>query len=159
MAISDHIAVMNEGRIAQIGTAEELYLKPAEAFVAQFIGRINTLDAEVLALKSGTLTLRLFGRTFEVPAPAGVPSAGSLQVFVRPEAVTLSRRTGGELLLGVVAERTFLGEKADYLIDMGEGRIAATAYDPLRHGTFAVGEKVGVGIEPGVIHILKGGRS
>ena len=40
---------------------------------------------------------------------------------------------------------------------MEGGRLSATAYDPLRHGTFAVGEKVGVGIEPGVIHILKEG--
>ncbi len=41
MAISDQIAVMNEGRIVQIGTAEDLYLQPDSAFVAQFIGRIN----------------------------------------------------------------------------------------------------------------------
>ena len=59
----------------------------------------------------------------------------------------------GEFL--IVVERTFLGEKADYLLEMDGGRLSATAYDPLRHGTFAVGEEVGVGIEPGVIRILK----
>ena len=156
MAISDHIAVMNEGRIVQIGTAEELYLKPGEAFVAQFIGRINTLPAEVLALRGGTATLSLLGRTFEVAAPPNGLSAGdTIQVFIRPEAVTLTRKSGEDLLPGVVAERTFLGEKADYLIDIGNSRLSATAYDPLRHGTFTIGEKIGVGIEPGVVHILK----
>ena len=159
MAISDHIAVMNEGRIVQIGTAEELYLKPGEAFVAQFIGRINTLPAEVLALRGGTATLALLGRTFEAAAPPNGLSAGdTIQVFIRPEAVTLTRKSGEDLLPGVVAERTFLGEKADYLIDIGNSQLSATAYDPLRHGTFTVGEKIGVGIEPGVVHILKEGK-
>ncbi len=160
MAISDHIAVMNEGRIVQIGTAEELYLKPREAFVAQFIGRINTLAAEVRQVTDGTVTLALLGRSFALSAPPdGLVAGQKIQVFIRPEAVTLTREIGGDLITGVVAERTFLGEKADYLLEMGEGRLSATAYDPLRHGTFSVGEKVGVGIDPGVIHILKeGGR-
>jgi len=160
MAISDQIAVMNEGRIVQIGTAEELYLKPQEAFVAQFIGRINTLPAEVLALESGTVTLSLLGQTFRLATPHdGLAVGDKIEVFIRPEAVTLTRKTGADLLSGVVAERTFLGEKADYLIDMESGRLSVTAYDPLRHVIFGVGEKVGVGIEPGIIHILKeGGR-
>jgi ABC-type Fe3+/spermidine/putrescine transport system ATPase subunit len=160
MAISDQIAVMNEGRIVQIGTAEELYLRPEDAFVAQFIGRINTLPAKVLTVADGTVTLSLFGRSFRLtaPPPDGLAAGRTIQVFIRPEAVTLTRQTDGGLLAGVVTERTFLGEKADYLLEMEGGRLSATAYDPLRHGTFAVGEKVGVGIEPGVIHILKEGN-
>lgn len=158
MAISDHIAVMNEGRIVQIGTAEELYLKPREAFVAQFIGRINTLPAEVREFTDGTVTLALLGRSFTLSAPPdGLVAGQKIQVFIRPEAVTLTREIGRDFITGVVVERTFLGEKADYLLEMGEGRLSATAYDPLRHGTFSVGEKVGVGIDPGVIHILKEG--
>ena len=156
MAISDHIAVMNEGRIVQIGTAEELYLRPEDAFVAQFIGRINALPAKLLTVADGTVTLSLFGRSFRLTAPPdGLAAGRTIQVFIRPEAVTLTRKTGGDLLRGVVVERTFLGEKADYLLEMDGGRLSATAYDPLRHGTFAVGETVGVGIESGVIHILK----
>ena len=158
MAISDHIAVMNEGRIVQIGTAEELYLNPREAFVAQFIGRINTLPAEVLATEGGSVTLSLLGRTFTVAAPPdGLAAGRQIKVFIRPEALTLDRKTGADLLPGTVAERTFLGEKADYLLDVGSERLSVTTYDPLHHGIFAVGEKVGVGIEPCVIYILKEG--
>lgn len=156
MAISDQIAVMNEGRIVQIGTAEGLYLRPEDAFVAQFIGRINKLPAEVLVVESGKATLSLLGRTFQLTTPPeGLIAGRKVQVFIRPEAVTLTRNTGADLLSGVVAERTFLGEKADYLLDMESGRLSVTAYDPLRHGTFAVGETVGIDIESGVIHILK----
>jgi len=156
MAISDQIAVMNEGRIVQTGTAEELYLRPADAFVAQFIGRINALPANVLTVADGTTTLSLFGRSFRIAAPPdGLVPGRTIQVFIRPEAITLTREAGGDLLRGVVVERTFLGEKADYLLEMDGGRLSATAYDPLRRGTFAVGETVGVGIEPAVIHILR----
>ncbi len=156
MAISDHIAVMNEGRIVQIGSAEELYLRPENAFVAQFIGRINALAAEVLAIDGGTAHLSLFGREFRIAAPPdGLAAGRAIQVYIRPEAVTLHRETGGGLLSGVVAERTFLGEKADYLLDIDGNRLAATAYDPLHHGTFAVGETVGIGIQSDAIHILK----
>lgn len=158
MAISDHIAVMNGGRIVQTGTAEELYLQPADAFVAQFIGRINALPAKVLALADGEATLSLFGRSFHLSTPPdGLIPGRTIQVYIRPEAVTLTRATGGDLLQGVVAERTFLGEKADYLIQLEGGTLGATAYDPLRRGTFALGERVGIGIESGVIHILKQG--
>ena len=107
------------------------------------------------------MILSLFGRSFRLTAPPdGLAAGRTIQVFIRPEAVTLTRGTGGDLcglLGGVVVERTFLGEKADYLLEMDGGRLSATDYDPLRHWTFAVGETVGVGIESGVIHILKGG--
>ena len=103
MAISDQIAVMNEGRIVQTGTAEELYLRPEDAFVAQFIGRINTLPAKVLTVADGTVTLSLFGRSFRLTAPPdGLAAGRTIQVFIRPEAVTLTRETGSDLLSGVV---------------------------------------------------------
>ena len=155
MAISDHISVMNEGRIVQIGTAEELYLKPEEPFVAQFIGRINVLPAKILAIDDEAVTLSLFGQTFRVSAPAdGLAAGQQIEVFIRPEAVTVSRQSG-DLLTGIVKERTFLGEKADYLIEVAGGRLSATAYDPLRHGTFTVGQTVGIGIDSRVIRILR----
>ena len=100
-----------------------------------FIGRINALPAKVLTVADGTVTLSLFGRSFRLTAPPdGLAAGGTIQVFIRPEAVTLTRETGGDLLRGVVFERTFLGEKADYLLEMDGGRLSATAYDPLRHG-------------------------
>ena len=67
MAISDHIAVMNEGKIVQIGTAEELYLRPESPFVAQFIGKINLLEAEVKEVREAEASLEILGQIYEIP--------------------------------------------------------------------------------------------
>jgi iron(III) transport system ATP-binding protein len=76
MAISDHIAVMNEGRIVQIGTAEELYLKPREAFVAQFIDG-STPPGRSARFHGRTVTLALLGRSFSrfQPLPTALSRA------------------------------------------------------------------------------------
>ncbi len=102
MAISDQIAVMNEGRIVQIGTAEELYLRPEDAFVAQFIGRINALPAKVLTVaerNGDPFPPRPELSAYTAP-PDGLAAGRTIQVFIRPEAVTLTRKTGGDLLPG-----------------------------------------------------------
>ncbi|KAB2872942.1 MAG: ABC transporter ATP-binding protein, partial [Burkholderiaceae bacterium] len=63
MAVSDRIVVMNQGRVVQQGSAEDLYQRPASAFVARFIGRINALDARVSALDATGIELQALGRT------------------------------------------------------------------------------------------------
>jgi len=160
MAISDHIAVMNEGKIVQIGTAEELYLQPGSPFVAQFIGRINTLPARVKAVTAGQVQLEIFGRPLVITTPTGGVTAGeTISVFIRPECVELTEGTGEETWIGQVAEKTFLGEKVEYLLDLDGHRLSATSYDPLRHGTYALHQQVGIRFNPDTVNILKKGES
>lgn len=157
MAISDHIAVMNKGKIIQIGTAEELYLKPNSPFVARFIGKINPLPAAVKETGPGQVTLEIFQRLFPVPGEADRFQAGQkVWAFIRPESVELSSRLQEGDFQGIVRERTFLGEKADYVVEVAGHELSATSYDPLRHGTFSVGQKVGVGLDPRLLKILQG---
>src|SRR5207253_4088097 len=66
MAISDRIAVMRQGRIAQIGTAEDLYRAPRSAFVAQFIGRVNLVESRVLGTTGDRVALELWGASLRV---------------------------------------------------------------------------------------------
>lgn len=152
MAISDHIAVMNEGKIAQIGRAEELYVQPGSAFVAKFIGKINSIPAEVERVEDKTLLLKIFHQTYPVPVPSWELKTGDkLNVFIRPESLQLSKETGKGQVRGRVLEQTFLGEKVDYLLDVQGHQISVTTYDPLRHGTFSLGQDVGVIFNEGVI--------
>ena len=74
MAISDRIAIMNEGRIVQIGTAEELYQRPASRFVAGFLGTANMLRGAVVAAETGHVALNVAGTrwTLASNAPASV---------------------------------------------------------------------------------------
>jgi iron(III) transport system ATP-binding protein len=157
MAISDHIAVMNEGKIIQIGTAEELYLKPNSPFVARFIGKINPLPAKVREAGPGQITIEVFQKLFSVPGVGNEFQSGQkVWAFIRPESVELSLHLQEGYFQGVVRERTFLGEKVDYVLEVDGHELSATSYDPLRHGTFSVNQKVGVRLDPRLLKILRG---
>jgi ABC-type Fe3+/spermidine/putrescine transport system ATPase subunit len=157
MAISDHIAVMNEGKIIQIGTAEELYLEPNSSFVARFIGKINPLPADVRETGPEQVTIEVFQQLFPVPGVGDKFHPGQkVWAFIRPESVELSPHLQEGYFQGVVRERTFLGEKVDYLLEVDGHELNATSYDPLRHGTFSVGQKVGVRLDPRLLKILQG---
>jgi len=160
MAISDHIAVMNEGTIVQMGTAEELYIRPESPFVAQFIGKINPLPAEVKEVTELQVVLTIFGQDYPISNPsAGVSSGQKVSVFIRPECVELTGEIGKGELKGRIVEKTFLGEKVDYLLELDGCRLSATSYDPLRHGTYPLHREVGIRLNPKAISILKKERS
>lgn len=156
MAISDRVAVMNAGRIVQTGTAEALYLHPESTFVAQFIGRINILSADVKEVTGDSVVLAIFNRDYRVSeGPSRLKVGQKVNVFVRPESWEVTREAEEGQLRGLIVERTFLGEKVDYLLKMGDQQINATVYDPLRHGTFSPSQEVGVVLNEKAIKILE----
>jgi len=160
MAISDHIAVMSEGKIVQIGTAEQLYVRPESSFVAQFIGKTNTLPAVVSEVRGNQAELSILGQPFDVTSHlADLHSGDKVNVFLRPESIELTGDIGEGQLKGLVVEKTFLGEKVEYLIEVDGQPLSATAYDPFRSGTFSLRQHVGVRLNPSAINILeKGGN-
>jgi len=121
MAVSDRIVVMNQGRIVQTGSAEDLYHRPHDAFVARFIGRINAVEARVTAVDGAGIEVQVLGRTLRLPRPAVPPAPGAaVQLMVRPEAL----RVGGEGAgaagwAAKVTACTFLGEKVELHLDCG----------------------------------------
>jgi iron(III) transport system ATP-binding protein len=119
MVTSDRIAVMNHGRIEQIGTPEEIYEHPQTQFVASFIGRTNCLDAVVADRRS----VSCGGLPLVVNANGGMPAPGlTVAVSIRPQAIRLSgvgataAGPGGNVLDGRVLRHAYLGEARDYLI-------------------------------------------
>ena len=111
MSLSDRIAVMNEGRIEQVGPPEEIYREPATQFVAEFIGDTNLLDGRVVERDDGPVALVGGEDGFAVPAPG---RSGAVTVSVRPEDFRLS--PAGELY-GVVVERYFQGDRTNYVVE------------------------------------------
>ncbi|HEU5395057.1 MAG TPA: ABC transporter ATP-binding protein, partial [Candidatus Methylomirabilis sp.] len=111
MALADRIAVMEGGRLVQVGTAEDLYARPADAFVAQFIGRMNLLPARIQAADAAGVEVECNGRSFRLPRDSGPVVVGRVvRLAVRPETVELSRSDTSEGD-GEVVSRVFLGEK------------------------------------------------
>ena len=156
MAVSDHVAVMNEGRIVQIGTAEDLYTRPESTFVAQFIGRINILPAEVKEVEETSATVAIFNEAFQIPKSAVSLVRGQrIKVFIRPESIELTKDGGETRLRGRIAEKTFLGEKVDYQVEIAGHSLNATSYDPFLHETFALNQEVGITLNENAIKILK----
>jgi putative spermidine/putrescine transport system ATP-binding protein len=101
LSMSDRVGVMRSGRLEQVATPDELYSRPATAFVAEFVGTMNRLPGE---LGSGGTTVTILGIT--VPAAPGGPSSGEVDALVRPENLTATPSATGN---GIVTVRTFLG--------------------------------------------------
>ena len=159
MAISDRIAVMRRGAVAQIGTAEELYRAPRSAFVAQFIGRVNLVESRVLGVTGGHVAVTLWGASLSVPAADGYAAGQRLSLVLRPESLTLVPETAkaaeGEVIVpGIVRGRTFLGEKVEYAVEVGGALLQAVTYDPTRRGVVEVGARVGVMCDAAAVRLL-----
>src|SRR5712692_6102962 len=123
MAISDRIAVMRQGSVAQIGTAEDLYRAPRSAFVAQFIGRVNLVESRVLGTTGDRVGLELWGASLSVRGDDAYTVGQRVLVVLRPESLTLvpeSAKAGENEVVapGVVKSRTFLGEKVEYVVEV-----------------------------------------
>lgn len=132
MAVSDRIAVMNHGVVAQEGRAEDLYHRPASAFVAQFIGRVNLLRGRVVERGDGVVVVEAAGARVRVAAGTAPPVGQVVRLAIRPEAVDIGPDAPGTAggIGGRVVARTFLGEKVDYQVRAGEDLLLVTRPDP-----------------------------
>jgi iron(III) transport system ATP-binding protein len=159
MAISDRIAVMRQGTLAQVGSAEELYRAPCSAFVAQFIGRVNLMESRVLGRSGGRVAVALWDASLSVPGGDGYAVGQRLSLVLRPESLALvpeSAKPGeGEVVVpGIVRSRTFLGEKVEYVVEAAGALLQVVAYDPARRGVVEVGARVGVACDAAAVRVL-----
>ncbi len=145
MAISDRIALMNKGKIIQVGTAEELYFQPNSEFVAKFIGKINTLPAEVQEVNNNFVFVKIFNHTYKIPnALDGIKPQQKINVFIRPEFVQLSKKAEEKELKGVIIERVFLGEKIELTLDVYGQLLNVISYNAFEYGNLLVNQEIGV---------------
>jgi iron(III) transport system ATP-binding protein len=152
MAISDRIAIMDAGLIAQIGTAEELYQRPASRFVAGFLGSANILRGTVVAAGAGKTIIEILGHRWEIAAECPVAAGQAVDAVVRPEALTLAKDGGG--LGGVVEHRTYFGDKAEYLVRVGDQLIQAIQWNPALGDEFREGQQVLVKLPAANVQLL-----
>ena len=145
MVLSDKIVVMSGGRIQQVGGALEIYRRPANRFVADFIGRANFLPVTVLGREKGAWRVRLAAIELVVDgAPEANFSAGSQALLlVRPESMRLHPNGEGRLT-GRVQRTAYLGSLAEYDLKVAGQRVAAVRYDPGESDLYPVGATVGV---------------
>ncbi len=112
LTMSDRIAVVNHGRIEQIGTPSEIYHAPRSAFVAEFVGQTNLLPAQVMQREAGRVSLRLASEIDVWVETADLAADSSdLMVSIRPEKIHLSKQrpSGTHGFEAVVVEEVFMG--------------------------------------------------
>jgi putative spermidine/putrescine transport system ATP-binding protein len=141
---------MDRGRVRQIGTAEALYERPADAFVAGFIGRCNLLPGRL----DGPGRFRAAGGAL-LPCAPGAP-AGDLVLALRPERIEVAP-PGAEGLPARLAAVTYLGAQLEYHLELGGTRLVAIRAtpaegDPLRG--LAAGETVSLRWDPAAARLL-----
>lgn len=149
MTMSDRIAVLNEGRLQQVASPAELHARPANAFIADFLGGANFLRATLTGLEGDTFVavtrrgLRLTGRR---PAVASVGT--ELLLLLRPEAILAlsSGESADNNSDGVVEDVVFLGSMIRCLVRLESGdMVSVVGTSPMLVGKAKVGERVRVG--------------
>ena len=149
LAMSDRIAVMNGGRVEQVGSPREIYERPQTAFVADFIGSLNAIELTVGEIVGGYALLRLGeGERVVVPVGSGTQPGDSFRVAVRPERVHIALLDGaapedGSRLEGSIAEVVYLGMYTQFHVDTRAGhivshRLADESLAPLAAGSRVV---------------------
>jgi iron(III) transport system ATP-binding protein len=124
LSMSDRVVVMNEGKVLQIGTPEEVYRKPASRFVAEFVGRVNLIDGVVSTVEDGRALVEVDGSRQRLSLRAEGSVHGRVTVAVRPEAITLVA-PGDESVNGTntwdasVHAVAFLGDHYEYELQAG----------------------------------------
>jgi iron(III) transport system ATP-binding protein len=130
MTMSDRIVVMHAGRIEQVGTAVELYQRPNNPFVADFIGKANFMEAIVVARSGSGHEIDLNGQRLAIPHASQDFAVGTpVTLVVRPEGVELHDDAG---LPGTVRRVAYLGAVVDYDVDVNGQMVSVAVYDPRR---------------------------
>jgi iron(III) transport system ATP-binding protein len=155
MAISDRIAIMNAGQIVQIGTAEDLYQRPAARFVATFLGDANLIESKVIDAGMDRITLSIDGGRWDIATSERHPAGSNVLAVVRPESIRLSETDGN--LKGQIVSGTYLGSKVEYLVRVGSQTLQVVQPNPTRGTRFAEGAEVAVSLPRADVHILKDG--
>ena len=149
MAIADRIICMRDGRVEQMGSARDLYRRPANRFVADFIGIASFVDGTVSAAGDGSQRVKVriaSGDELWAEPTADGGDAGEVTLCIRPETVelTVERPQGANVLSGTVTDSTFLGDHTEYRVDIGGGTIIKSR----SQADFSTGSTVYAAIDP-----------
>ena len=140
LALADRIAVMRAGRIEQIGTPIEIYERPANRFVAGFVGATNFVEGRIEATSDGAYFVAPFGRLKREGCMLGNGAAAVLSL--RPEQIKLVRRSAADGVAGVIEDTAFRGETTQIRVMLaGDARLLVSSG---RDEGFAPGDDVSV---------------
>ncbi len=158
LTMSDRIAVMSKGKILQVGAPRDIYDRPAERFVANFIGETNFLEGKLVSVAKGGAKVRLdAGATITAGVATGFTPSGQVTVVVRPEHATLVAAPKKATLSGKLANVVYFGTDTHYHVTLDKGGefIVRQQNSRAGDGAFKQGARVGIAFEDGAAQVLK----
>ena len=157
LTMSDRLAVMSNGRVEQIGTPSDVYEEPTTAYVADFLGVSNLMDAEAEGLDADTHAKVRLGE-FELTAGQGDTDArGSVKIVIRPERVRLeeSGATGENRIPGMVERVIYVGSTMQVIVHLAPGQSLQAWVQNTGEGLpYAQGHPVSVHLPPDALRVL-----
>ncbi len=156
LTMSDRVAVMSNGNILQVGSPREIYDRPAERFVANFIGETNFLDAEVVEAGGGNARIRLpSGSIVASTINTGASPSGKVSVVVRPEHASITSADDADLT-GRLENVVYFGTDTHYHLRLPGGEPFIVRRQNSRGGeeSLTAGAEVGIRIGDNAVQIL-----
>ena len=158
LTMSDRIAVMSTGTVRQVGSPWDIYDRPAERFVADFIGETNFLEAEVVSVSGKKARVRLSsGAEIAATFPADLTPSGKVTIVVRPEHAQAGAPSPTSLLRGTVHEIVYLGTDTHFHVRLDDGKTFTARQQNARSGHcgFAKDDPIGITFSDDVAQILR----
>lgn len=156
MSISDRIVVMNGGIIEQVGTAEEIYARPRNKFVADFIGQANFLPGKVVNKVSESLLVDVWGKEYEFNGFKEFSPGDNVKLVARPEMINIAKARQEKGFAGEVILVTYLGSEVIYDVDVKGEILTIKVSNPLKYGLCQPGDQVYIQLEIENICLIKG---
>jgi putative spermidine/putrescine transport system ATP-binding protein len=155
LTMSDRIAVMQKGKIVQVGTPEAIYERPETLFVTSFIGHSNVLDVSVSAKPDFELLLRLDAWTIPAPSSAFSKIDMAARLAIRPENVIVGERPDAPIQLpATVLDVTYRGPLLRYRLRLGQQELFAEVQNQAGHRRYDPGTAVTIGWDPSCSVVL-----
>jgi spermidine/putrescine transport system ATP-binding protein len=156
LAMSDRIAVMSQGEVQQLGTAEEIYERPSNRFVADFIGDTNIIAATILAADGADRRHCRTVQGLELVARGNGEIGSAAHISIRPERVSLMPDGGTSGGLAAVVDRiVYLGTNRQVLVRLGDGSRLTVLVPNASNLDLQPGDQALVQVPPGAAQLLK----
>jgi ABC-type Fe3+/spermidine/putrescine transport system ATPase subunit len=158
LALSDQIAVMSKGEIIQVGSPWEIYYRPKNVFVADFVGTANMVDGKVSEKHGNTYIIDIDGASLEVEeADLHLSTGEEVTLCIRPETIRVSEPAGEPApnsLRGVIRNHIFEGAQVRYWVEAGSREFIVDVFDPSDRGIYTGEVEILVAVKK--VHILTG---
>lgn len=158
LTMSDRIAVMNAGRIEQLGHSEEIYERPATEFVAGFIGISNVIEGQVEAASNERLVINIGGARVCTKG-VGFEVGQQARLLVRPEKISISSDASEQSLAAKIESAIYLGESTQWQVSIADGKLITVIEQnrqPFHSAQSRIGQKVFVSWEPDSAVLMPG---